>query len=87
MNILRIYISADNNELGFKILDEFNSVLGEHYGEHSSYRDFFDRCDDAILSFDCVELDTIWLDEIIDLLHTYSDEDAHPFLWGLVEDA
>ena len=86
MNLLRIYVGTESNELGFKILDEFNAIIGEHYGEHESYRDFFDKCEEAVEAFDCIELDTIWLDEVQDLLDTYSDDSVHPLLWGLMPD-
>ena len=70
MNRIRIVIEQDNT-LTASVLGECNEVLEEFYLE-DTYTKFFNKCEEAIESFDCIALDSIWVEELLDLLTTFS---------------
>jgi len=82
MNILRVYVSPE--AIGVKILGEFNETLGEFFQEGHSYREFLEQCAEAIVAWDCSELDTIWIDEFSDIANVYGDREAFPRLYELL---
>jgi len=84
MNTLRVYVSPE--AIGVKVLGEFNEVLDEFFQEGHSYREFLKQCEDAIYKWDCLELDTIWLEEFSDIVRVYGEEESFPLLFGLLED-
>jgi len=85
MNIFRVYVSPE--AIGVKILGEFNEVLGEFFQEGHSYREFLVQCEEAIIAWDCVELDSVWVEEFSDIVRVYGDREVFPKLFELLENA
>lgn len=81
MTSLRINIDA-SNIISAEIHDTDGEIL-EYVYLGNTYTNFLRECEELVLNYGCDAIDTIWMDEFIDILETFSDEGSHPNIWEL----
>lgn len=83
-----------STSLRINLENEFSAEVHDSDGDildcvvlNTSYLLFFDSCEHLILQYGCERVDSIWIDEFEACLSTFSDENKHHNLWGLIQNA